>query len=151
MSAAHLTAEELLTQRLQEQRKFWVPLDPARPDAERVQLIRPVETEMHRLVVGVTAQDIVAHTVAWDGFTEATFLGQAVGASDPLAYSRALWLEGLGDNAKWFITCAESLKAAIHAFFASRASTQKNEGPARRGGGARAAGQKQPARSKRAA
>ena len=62
-------------QALRKGRLHWVDLAPGR----RVQFRRPLETEMYRFVGGVTVEHVVEFVCGWEGFTEGTLLGEAVG------------------------------------------------------------------------
>lgn len=100
-----------LIKRLREQRMQWVDLDLP---GKRVRLIRPTEIEigLHfikdgRVSVGVA--EVERFTVDWEGFTEADLLGAAVGSSDAVPFSQALWAEVISDRAGWVRQLATEL------------------------------------------
>ena len=116
MSPADLIA------RLDEQRAFWVPLSEGR----RVKLQRPLETEMGAFVEGVGVDAVCQRAVAWEGFSEATFLGAAIGASDPLPFNADLWARWARDHAADTRACLDELVKAIGDYLAEKGDTAKN-------------------------
>ena len=100
-----------LIKRLREQRMQWVDLDLP---GKRVRLIRPTEIEigLHFIKggsVSVGVEEVERFTVDWEGFTEADLLGAAVGSSDPVPFSQALWAEVISDRAGWVRQLATEL------------------------------------------
>jgi len=84
-----LDAQSLLIQRLREQRLRWVDTGPGR----RVQVLVLRETELPQLRNRPLVDVVCDQAVAWEGYTEATLLGAAIGASDPLPFTPELWAE----------------------------------------------------------
>lgn len=129
--AGHATtanASRLIT-RLREQRMKWVDL--AGEPGKRVRIIRPTESELAqhffkdgRLVVGI--EEVKRFVVEWDGFTEADFLGAAVGSSDPLPFDAALWAEVVADHVKWVQQLAQDLLDHTVAHRVAAADDEKN-------------------------
>lgn len=100
-----------LIKRLREQRMQWVDLDLP---GKRVRLIRPTEIEigLHFIKggsVSVGVAEVERFTVDWEGFTEADLLGAAVGSSDAVPFSQALWAEVISDRAGWVRKLATEL------------------------------------------
>lgn len=116
MDAAALIA------RLHEQRSQWVPL----LDGRRVRIRRPDEVDFHRFVAGVGIDAVCEYTTGWEGFTEATFLGAAVGASDEVPFDAQLWAAYVRDHQTEAKLCVEALARMISEHLASRDSTAKN-------------------------
>lgn len=100
-----------LIKRLREQRMQWVDLDLL---GKRVRLIRPTEIEIGKHFikdgsVSVGVAEVERFTVDWEGFTEADLLGAAVGSSDPVPFSQALWAEVISDRSAWVRQLATEL------------------------------------------
>ena len=115
-----------LVERLRAQREFWVPLDEAKPQGLRVRLIRPQETGMHKLLLGLDAAKLAEHTTGWDGFSEADLIGAALGSSDPLPFDAGAWAEVLADRADWFAVLAKAMQDAIVKHLEARDAASKN-------------------------
>ncbi len=107
---------------LREQRLFWVDLG----DGLRVQCRRPVETDMHRFLGGVNVEHVCEYVAGWEGVTEATLLGEAVGSSDPVPFDRELWAEWARDNAAVCGKVAQAMADAMSAFLSRREAVAKN-------------------------
>ena len=116
MSPADLIA------RLDEQRAVWVPLAEGR----RVKLQRPLETELGAFAEGVGVDAVCQRATAWEGFTEATFLGASIGASDALPFDAALWARWVRDDAAEARKCLDALVRAITEYLAAKDTTEKN-------------------------
>ena len=100
-----------LIKRLREQRMQWVDLDLP---GKRVRLIRPTEIEIGLYFVkdgsvSVGVAEVERFTVDWEGFTEADLLGAAVGSSDAVPFSQALWAEVISDRSGWVRQLATEL------------------------------------------
>lgn len=99
-------SDDALIRKLRAQREFWMELAPAadgRP-ALRVKLRRPTEWEVARDFASGTRDpmaNVRDYTVDWEGFSEATLLGDAIGSSDPLPFDREVWYEASSDRAEW--------------------------------------------------
>lgn len=111
-----------LLKALRAQRLHWVEVGTGL----RVQFARPAEAEMHRFVAGVTAEHVCQYVEAWDGFTEATLLGESVGSGDAVEFSRELWAEWVRDRADACGTVAKAIADAMAAHLAQREATAKN-------------------------
>ena len=111
-----------LIARMQEQRSTWVPL----PGGQRVRLLRPVESELHRFIAGVNVEDVCRHADGWDGFTEATLLGPAIGASDPLPFNAELWAAYVRDRVDVAKVCVTALAKLISDHLERKDSAAKN-------------------------
>jgi len=108
--------------RMDEQRAIWVELG----DGRRVKMHRPLETEMPRLVRGVSVQDVCDCACGWTGFTEATLLGPAVGAADEVPFDAGLWERYVRDDAEAARACIDALVAGVTAYLEGKAATAKN-------------------------
>lgn len=100
-----------LIKRLREQRMHWIDLDLP---GKRVRLIRPTEIEIGQHFVkdgqvSVGVAEVERFAVDWDGFTEADLLGAAVGSSDLVPFSPALWAEVVSDKSAWVRKLATDL------------------------------------------
>lgn len=114
-----------LIEKMLAQRESWVELEPGL----RVKVRRPAEAEFAQLRRGVTVETVGAFTVGWDGFSEATFVGSAIGSSDPLPFMPDLWREKVRDNVDWLNTVVQKLVALVEAHIEAKAATAKNSGP----------------------
>lgn len=103
-------------------RLHWCELAPGR----RVQFRRPLETEMHRFVGGVTVDHVCEYVCDWDGFTEGTLLGESVGSSDPLDFAPELWAEYVRDQSEVSSTVAKAIAAALKTHIEARGAAAKN-------------------------
>ena len=108
--------------RMDEQRAVWADLGSGR----RVKLHRPLETELPRLVRGVTVDDVCECTRDWSGFTEATLLGAAIGAEDAVSFDAVLWSRYVRDDAEAARACIDALVTAVTAYLEGKAQTAKN-------------------------
>lgn len=101
MTAAHLQ----VLARVRDARSVWVDLDAGR----RVRMLRPMELEAARTMVvhgadiskvGLRAdlEEVVRFATHWEGFSEASFLGGAVGSTDALPFHADLWREWVSDH-----------------------------------------------------
>lgn len=125
------TPEQALIRRMREQRMSWVTLNDATTPPKRVRIIRPTEVEVSEHLIkdgslSIGHAEVVRFTVGWEGFTEADLLGPAIGGSDPLAYSPALWAELSADHAKWSGQVARALLDALVAHNQQLADNAKN-------------------------
>lgn len=119
MSAAE---ESRLLALIRQQRQQWLELQPGL----RVRFSRPPEADMGALAAGVTVEHVCRYVDGWEGFTEATLLGAAVGSSDPLDFSAALWAEYVRDRARYIAVVAEAIAAAVQAHLAQSEAAAKN-------------------------
>lgn len=107
---------------LRAQRESWVDLG----DGRRVRIVRPLEAQMGALVGGVLTEHVCEFVNGWEGFTEATFLGSAIGASDPLDFDAALWEEYVRDHAEEIGVIAKAIAGAVEAHLSARSDAGKN-------------------------
>jgi hypothetical protein len=112
-----------LIARLLEQRETMVELG----DGLRVKVRRPSEAELPDYVLA--RADATTHlrcVVGWEGFSEATLFGAAVGSSDPLPFSADVWLTAASDRRDWIGLIADAISTAVLAHIESKADTAKN-------------------------
>jgi hypothetical protein len=109
-------------QALRKGRLHWCELAPGR----RVQFRRPLETEMHRFLGGVLVEHVCEYVCAWEGFTEATLLGDAVGSSDTLPWDAELWAEYVRDHSDVTALVARAIADALEAHLKAREAAAKN-------------------------
>lgn len=115
----------VLIRKLQEQREEWCDLG----DGLRMCFVRPPETEVYALVKGVTVEHARKYAVRWEGFTEATVLGEGVGASDPLEFNADLWAAMVADRADWMAKFADALVLSCNRRQAERKAALGNSAP----------------------
>lgn len=94
-SGAPLTAEQLaeidrVLAGLDADALHWVPLGPPE-QGRRVSFTQPEEADFFSFKGGVTVEHVCQYVNGWQGFSEATLRGAAVGASDPLPFDERLW------------------------------------------------------------
>lgn len=111
-----------LSERIARMREQWVDVRPGK----RVKLRRPAELALSKLTAGVEIENISAATVDWEGWTEADFLGGAVGKSDVIDFDREAWHEYLMDHAEEAGVVAKALVELIQAHFEKREAAAKN-------------------------
>ena len=104
------------------QRERWVELEPGL----RVRVRRPFETVFWRYAKGVSVDDAIACVVGWEGFSEATVLGAAIGSSDPLPFAPEVWDVLARDRFAWVQKVADAVAEAVRAHIAAAAETAKN-------------------------
>lgn len=109
---------------LRSQRRRWVDLPGGK--SLRVRIQRPAETEFGKFRSGVTVDDVVHYVDGWDGFTESTILGDAVGAEEPVEFSSDLWRELVRDRAAWVQPVAQAIVYAITEHIAARDAASGN-------------------------
>lgn len=117
-----LSETQRVLEALRKQRLHWVDLG----NGLRVQFRRPLEAEMRLLRAGVQVEHVCEYAQGWEGFTEATLLGDAVGASDPVAFAQDLWAEYVRDNLETVSKVAEGIAAAVQAHLEAKAQAVKN-------------------------
>lgn len=101
-----------LLARLRAQREVWVSLG-SDTDALSVCVRRPLEADFPKFVRGVTVDHVVEYACNWKGFSEATLLGSAIGASDELPFDSSLWGEYVRDNSEKVRVVAKAMVDAI--------------------------------------
>lgn len=112
-----------LIARMDAQRTRWVPLS----DGKRVQIRRPLETEMREFIGGiVTVDHVCRYTCGWEGFTEADLLGAAIGSSDAVPFDAALWSRVVRDKVDYVPPVAQAIVAAIDEHLQAIGEATKN-------------------------
>lgn len=111
-----------LIARMDAQRARWVPL----PDGKRVQIRRPLQTELRKFVGGVSLDHMCEYSCGWEGFSEADLLGAAIGSSDPLPFDAALWSRVLRDRVDYVEPIAQAMVAAIDEYLQTVGKAEKN-------------------------
>ena len=112
-----------LIARLLEQREFMVDLG----EGLRVKVRRPAEAELPDYVLARSeAATHLRCVVGWEGFSEATLFGAAVGSSDPLPFNAALWLTAGSDRRDWITLIADAISTAVLAHIEAKGGTAKN-------------------------
>jgi hypothetical protein len=117
-----MTETQRVLEALRKQRLHWVNLG----DGLRVQFRRPLEAEMRLLRAGVQVEHVCDFVQGWEGFTEATLLGEAVGASDPVDFMPELWAEFARDNLQVVAKVADAIAATVQAHLEAKAQAAKN-------------------------
>lgn len=107
---------------LRKQRLHWVDLG----DGLRVQFRRPLEAELPQLRGGVYVEQVCSYVQGWEGFTEATILGEAVGASDPVEFSADLWAEYVRDHSEYVKKIARAIADTVEAHIEAKLAAAKN-------------------------
>lgn len=114
-----------LLAKMAEQRAAWCDLG----DGLRVQYRRPPEVELPRLAGGVRLEHVEAYACGWEGFTEATLLGAAVGASDPVPFTPELWAAWVRDHADAAGKVCQHMAATVSEYLTRREADAKNLAP----------------------
>lgn len=109
-----MTPEQILQRRL-EQQSEWVSLPVAAGEpARRVRVRRPYATDIAVFAGGnITAEHVVQCVEAWEGFTEATLLGAAIGSEDAVEFHRDLWADWVRDNPAAYVAVANGLAEGV--------------------------------------
>lgn len=106
-------------------RAVWVVL--GKPGSgRRVRFKRPEEADLPSFMGGAKIEHVCKYVDAWEGFTEATFLGESVGASDPLPFALELWTAWARDNMEEAGQVATAMAGAISARLEARSNAAKN-------------------------
>lgn len=100
-------------------RQSWLPL-PGCQGAE-VRVLRPAEAEFGKFVGGVSAEHVCTYVDGWRNVTEATLLGESIGAEDPVEFSQPLWAEWVRDR----VECIEAVAKHISAQISSHLQAKK--------------------------
>ncbi|MEY2653759.1 MAG: hypothetical protein RLZZ524_787, partial [Pseudomonadota bacterium] len=61
----------------------------------------------------ITAEQVVKCVEAWDGFTEATLLGAAIGSEDEVPFTPELWADFVRDNPDAYVAVARGLAEGV--------------------------------------
>lgn len=91
-----------------------------------VTIRRPSEAEVRTLVRGIDLEHVTKHVVNWQGFSEATLLGQGIGSSDALEFDRTLWAEVVADRGEWLAKVAKAILDACESHFEQRKAALGN-------------------------
>lgn len=103
-------------------RESWCDLG----DGLRVRIRRPAEAELGRALRSLDATFVLGCVTGWEGFTEATFLGDAVGASDALPFDADTWRAGAEDRADWIKAVSAELVRVIESHMAATKERRGN-------------------------
>lgn len=96
-------------------------------DGRSVRVRRPPEGYFHRTVARADEPEVWLRTaVDWSGFTEASILGPAVGASDPLKFDLELWVVIALDHMEWIEKVGKAVASAMNAYREQQEATRKN-------------------------
>lgn len=104
------------------QRTHWVDIAPGL----RVQYRRPLECDMRTLHRGVDVDHCVQFVCGWEGFTEATFLGQGVGSDDAMPFDSDLWAAYVRDRVHLVGVVAQAIAGSVAQHLAQKAAAEKN-------------------------
>lgn len=116
-----MNAEQLIARAL-EQRDTWVDLG----GGQRVRVRRPPAAEMFAFGRASKADLFLRCVVGWEGFTEASVLGAAVGASDPIPFDVELWLVLALDRMEWIGAVSQTVVDAITGHLKQQEADRKN-------------------------
>jgi hypothetical protein len=116
---------QALIKKLHKQRERRVEL------SEGVSVIvrRPPEADIPSLRFGVTLDHLRRYVVGWEGFTEATVLGAAIGANEPVEFDAELWAEIVADRQDWILKVSNELIGAMNAHYEQKLAAAKNSEP----------------------
>jgi len=121
-----MTPAQVLIEKLQRQREAWCDLG----DGKRVRFRRPPEVEVGALVRGVMVEHAVKYAVGWEGFTEATLLGDGIGAADQVVeFHPAVWGEWIADHGDALVKFANDLVTACNQHHAKKQAALGNSQP----------------------
>lgn len=126
-------AKEVLAQRKKGREKS-VPLG----DGLSAVITRPPEAHWPALLQfndgkatwSVGLAEVRKYVVGWDGFTEATFLGAAIGSGDPIPFDAELWDDYCTDNVEAVKAVAEAILDTVVKYQEQRDAVAKNSSPA---------------------
>lgn len=105
-------------------RQSWLPLPGC--DGAEVRVLRPAEAEFGKFTGGVTADHVRAYVDGWRNVTEATLLGSALGADDPVDFSPQVWAEWVSDRATCIEAVAKHISAQISAHLQAKKAAAGN-------------------------
>lgn len=112
-----------LIAKLREQRRSWVTLADGRL---RVRIIRPPETELHKLIGGVDVDLLCKYVDGWSGFTEADLLGSGIGGDVAVEFDHELFAEWARDHVDVVREVAEAILAAVSKHLEARKAVAGN-------------------------
>lgn len=99
--------------------------------AQGVVLRRPPETEWGRFMrKGVAIEEmrdiVIDYVVGWYGMTEADLLGESIGSTDEVEFSRDLWAVVVSDRSAWVGIAFDRLLNQVSEYIKQRAAAAKN-------------------------
>lgn len=103
-------------------RDVWADLG----DGLRVRLRRPPTAKLAPFARGAEPEAYLRCAVGWEGFSEATFLGAAVGASDPIPFDIDAWVVAALDRLDWIEKVTAAMVGAITAHIEKTQADAKN-------------------------
>lgn len=119
-------ADDRVLRLMKEKKQHWCEVGPGL----RVQFRRPYLTELNSLEhMGATeraVEQVCRFVIGWEGFTEATMLGEAIGSSDPLPFTPELWAEFARDEVQVAVAVHAAIHKAISACVEDKAAAEKN-------------------------
>lgn len=83
-------------------------------------------TEMAAFHNGIKPEHVIRQVVGWEGITEADLLGESVGSSSAVEWSRALSDEVVSDRISWARKVTEWLANAIVTYIEKSDAIEKN-------------------------
>ncbi|HEY1395973.1 hypothetical protein, partial [Roseateles sp.] len=69
---------------------------------------------------------VIDYTVGWYGVTEADLLGEGIGSSDPVTFSRELFAVVIADHSDWVGLAFDRLLKLANDRFKERQEAEKN-------------------------
>ena len=96
-----------------------------------LRLRRPPETEWGRFIgtgypIALMRDIVVDYTVGWYEVTEADLLGESIGSSDKVDFTRELWAVAAADRADWVGVAFDKLLKLITEYHDQRKEAAKN-------------------------
>lgn len=119
-----------LIDQVRAQRQQWLDVAPGK----RLQIIRPAESQFGEIIrrvkgkaeISIELPHVCKFVTGWEGFTEADFLGETVGASDPLPFDPELWAEVVADRGDLIKLVSAALIESVVKHFEKKAEAEKN-------------------------
>mgnify|MGYP000479351811 FL=1 len=104
---------------------------------QRVRFLRPPESDFHTMLEvvdgnakwSVELEHVRKYSEAWEGFTEADFLGAEVGASDAVPFDRGLFGVWIEDNVEAQRKIGNAILTAVVDYITAREASAKNSPP----------------------
>lgn len=123
--------------RARERKVELIPASEGR-EARVVTITRPPEADVPSLMTGdgdkrtfsIDLDHVRKYVVGWAGFTEADFLGEGVGGSDPVPFDATLWADLCADNILWVNVVASAILNVLVDYYTAKADVAKNSAPA---------------------
>lgn len=100
------------------------------PESDMPGLLIPVVDDPTKATWSVRLEHVLKYVTGWEGFTEATLLGAAIGGDDVVAFDKDLWAEVVGDNLEWQSKVARAILDAVVEHSATQEAVAKNSAPA---------------------